>query len=596
MTQHITFLLRDRVSQHKNRVVFQFKNKSTQKYESISWEKLFDFTNKVSVSLLSLGFGYNDKIGIFSNNRPEWTIADLGIFAIRGVVVPLYATASKQELKYIIDETKIRLLFAGNSEHVEKSSWLLENCVSLEKIVTFENHPSISDDRFLEWTHFLNLISDNKMDIHLKQILEEIQPDDLATIIYTSGTTGEPKGVMLGHDNFINAFKINQEGLQVNENDKSLCFLPLSHVFERTWTLFLLYCGATNVFLENPREVIHELPIVKPTVMCTVPRFFEKTYEGILQEFDKWPEFKKKIFNWSINIGHQYIEYLKDSKKRPFLLEFKRSIADKLVLGKLRLIFGGRIKFMPCAGAAISSKLLKFFHATGTFINYGYGATETTATVSCFKSDTYNFDYCGSIMPEIFIEIGDQNEILIKGKTIFKGYYNKPDETDSVLKDGWYYSGDEGFVVDNEYLVMTERIKDLIKTSGGKYISPQKIELLLGQDKFIEQLVVLGDNRKYIIALIVPSFANLKELAIKHGIDSENKELIISNDEVKQFIQQRIDLCQTELAPYEKIIKFSLLTESFSIENKTLTNSLKVRRKVVELKYKDLVEEMYLSA
>lgn len=595
MKQHITFLLRERVSQYKNREVFQFKNKSTQKYESITWDELLDSTDKVSKSLLSLGFGHTDKIGILSNNKPEWTIADLGIFAIRGVVVPLYATASKQEIKYIIDETKMRLLFAGNSDHVEKSLWLLDNCPSLEKIVVFEDYVP-DEDRFIKWSNFLELAINDEFTNKLSKLIEDIQADDLATIIYTSGTTGEPKGVMLGHDNFMNAFKINQERLHINENDKSLCFLPLSHVFERTWTLFLIYCGATNVFLENPREVIQELPVVKPTVMCTVPRFFEKTYEGILQEFEKWPEFKKKIFNWSINIGHQYIEYLKDSKKRPFLLEFKRSIADKLVLGKLRLIFGGRIKLMPCAGAAISSTLLKFFHATGTFINYGYGATETTATVSCFKSDTYNFDYCGSIMPEVFIEIGDQNEILIKGKTIFKGYFNKPNETESVLKDGWYYSGDEGFVVDNEYLAMTERIKDLIKTSGGKYISPQKIELLLGQDKFIEQLVVIGDNRKYIIALIVPSFANLKELAIKLGIDPENKELIISNDEVKQFIQERIDLCQMELAPYEKIIKFSLLTEPFSIENKTMTNSLKVRRKVVEHKYNTLVEEMYLSA
>ncbi len=595
MKQHITFLLRERVSQHKNREVFQFKNKSTQKYESISWDELLDFTDKVSRSLLSLGFGHNDKIGILSNNKPEWTIADLGVFAIRGVVVPLYATASKQELKYIIDETEMRLLFAGNRDHIEKSIWLLENCASLEKVVAFEDDVPERDDRFIEWSKFLNLVNEDQLDIYLEKNLEEIQPDDLATIIYTSGTTGEPKGVMLGHDNFMNAFKINQERLKINENDKSLCFLPLSHVFERTWTLFLLYCGSTNVFLENPREVIQELPVVKPTVMCTVPRFFEKTYEGIQQEFEKWPSFKKKIFNWSIDIGHQYIEFLKDSKNAPFLLRFKRSIADKLVLGKLRLIFGGKIKMMPCAGAAINTELLKFFHATGTFINYGYGATETTATVSCFKLDKYNFDYCGSIMPEVFIEIGEQNEILIKGKTVFKGYYNKPEETALVLKDGWYFSGDEGYVVDEEYLVMTDRIKDLIKTSGGKYISPQKLELLLGQDNFIEQLVVLGDNRKYIVALIVPSFESLKELATKLGIDSENKELIISNVEVKQFIQQRIDLCQSELAPYEKIIKFSLLTEPFSIENKTLTNSLKIRRKVVEHKYNDLVEELYLT-
>lgn len=595
MKQHITFTLRDRVSLHKNHEVFQFKNKSSQKYKSISWNKLLDETNKVSKSLLSFGIGHDDKIGILSNNRPEWTIVDLGIFAIRGVVVPFYATASKQEIKYIIDETKMRFLFVGNSEQIEKSIWLLEHCSSLENIVVFEGEVP-DDERFKTWGDFLNLASDEKLTIKLDNTLKEIQSDDLATIIYTSGTTGEPKGVMLGHDNLMSAFKINNERLNVTENDKSFCFLPLSHVFERTWTLFLIYCGATNVFLENPREVINEIHIVKPTVMCTVPRFFEKTYEGIQREAETWPAFKQKIFNWSIGIGHQYIEYLKDSKKPPILLAFKRAVANKLVLEKLRLIFGGRIKFMPCAGAAIDPDLLRFFHATGTFINYGYGATETTATVSCFKSDKYNFDYCGSIMPEVSIKIGEQKEILIKGKTIFKGYYNKPVETELVLKDGWYFSGDEGYVIDNDYLVMTDRIKDLIKTSCGKYISPQRLELLLGQDKNIEQVVVLGDNRKYVVALIVPSFENFKEQTSKLGLDYDNKELIVSNIEINNFMQQRIDHCQAELAPYEKIIRFSLLTESFSIDNRTLTNSLKIRRRVVEQQYSELIENMYLSA
>lgn len=594
MAQHITFVLKERVSHYQDREVFQFKNYSNQKYESISWNKLLELSNKVSKSLLSLGYGLNDNIGILSNNKPEWTITDLGIFAIRSVVVPMYTISSNQDLKYIIDETKMRLLFVGNEEQLEKASWLADNCVSLEKIVVFNNNAPDSDDRFIKWPDFLNLSVNDQTGISLEKILGEIQPDDLATIIYTSGTTGEPKGVMLGHDNLMQAFKINKERLNISDLDKSLCFLPLSHVFERTWTLFLLYCGATNVFLENPRKVIDELPVVKPTVMCTVPRFFEKTYEGIQKEYEKWAPIKKKIFNWSIGIGHKYVDYLKNSEKVPFLLKLKRTIADKLVLSKLRFIFGGKIKFMPCAGAAINPELLKFFHATGIFINYGYGATETTATVSCFKTEKYNFNYCGNPMPEVDVKIGGQNEILIKGKTVFRGYYNKPDETNLALKDGWYYSGDEGYIVDNEYLNMTDRIKDLIKTSGGKYVSPQKLESLFGQDQYIEQIVVLGDKRKYIIALIVPS-ANLKNILSKLEISPENKEAIISNDEAIEFIQNRIDLYQSELAPYERIVKFSLLTEPFTIENKTLTSSLKIRRKIVEYKYKELIEQMYLS-
>lgn len=593
MNQHITLMLRERVSTFGDRQAFKYKNKINGNYESLSWNDLLDLTHKVSKSLINFGLGYNDKIGIISNNKPEWVITDLGILGIRGVVVPFYATASKNDIKYIVDETKMELLFVGCNDQIEKASWLLEHCDTLEKIIVFEGQIPKNDNRFIEWQAFLNLSADNRLNEKMEQILDEVQPDDLATIIYTSGTTGEPKGVMLGHDNFMNAFKINDERLNIDETDISLCFLPLSHVFERTWTLFILYCGATNVFLENPKEVINELSVVRPTVMCTVPRFFEKTYDGIQQEYEKWSSFKKRIFSWSISIGHKYIKYSKDSKKAPKLLEFKNSIANKLVFKKLRSIFGGRIKVLPCSGAAIDPKLVKFFHATGIFINYGYGATETTATVSCYRSDVYNFDYCGSIMPEVSVKIGEDQEIFVKGKTIFKGYFNKPEETEKVLIDGWYKTGDEGYIVDDEYLVMTDRIKDLIKTSGGKYVSPQKLEMLIGQNKFIEQIVVLGDNRKYITALIVPSFENLKEYSKKFGLDSKNIEMLVANKNIIDLIQEQLDICQANLTPYEKVVKFTLLPETFNINNQTLTNTLKIRRKIIAQQYKELIDKMY---
>lgn len=589
-------MLRERVSSYGDRTVFKYRDKLTGNYEVLSWNTLLDKTKKVSEAFLSLGYGYRDNIGILSANKPEWTISDLGILAVRGVVVPIYATSSKQEIEYIVNETKMKLLFVGSSDQIEKILWLLDHCETLEKIVVFEGRIPENDNRFIEWTRFLELSDNEKYSEKLNQMLEDAQSDDLATIIYTSGTTGIPKGAMLGHDNFMAALKINNERLEITEDDVSLCFLPLSHVFERTWTYFLLYCGATNIFLENPREVIDTLSVVRPTVMCTVPRFFEKTYEGILQEAEKWPSYKKKIFDWSIKIGHRNIEYLKNSEKAPLILGFKKLFADKLVLKKLRLIFGGKIKVMPCAGAAIDSKLLRFFHATGIFINYGYGATETTATVSCFKSNKYNFDYCGSIMPEVSVKIGNQNEILIKGDTIFKGYYNKEEETLKVLKDGWYSSGDEGNVVEDEYLVMTDRIKDLIKTSGGKYVSPQKLELLLAQDKYIEQVVIIGDNRKYISALIVPSFEVLKYVASKLKIGEDNNEILVSNSEINKFFQLRIDKCQEELTPYEKVVKFTLLPEAFNIDKRTLTNTLKIRRNVIAEQYSDLIDKMYLPA
>lgn len=595
MEQHIVTMVRDRIAKFGDHEVFKYKDKESSSYKSINWNQLGAEMDIVSNVLLLDGYGYNDKIGIFSSNRYEWVITDLSIMAIRGIVVPLYATASAQQVKYIIDETKMKLLFIGNNEQLDKAVWLLDNCKTLEKIIVFEQGLVLNDQRLVDFQEFKNSIPDKTDNSKLVSLLIDSKPDELATIIYTSGTTGEPKGAMLGHDNFIQAFKINSERLQMHPLDVSLCFLPLSHVFERTWTLFLLYNGLVNVFLENPRNVIQELAIVKPTVMCTVPRFFEKTHEGIMAEVSKWSSVKKKIFNWAIAVGHEYIEFKKDANKVPMALRIKHSIAEKLVLEKLRKVFGGNIRALPCAGAAISPTLLRFFHAAGLFINYGYGATETTATVSCFKNDKYSFDYTGSIMPETEIKFSDSKEIMVKGKTVFKGYYNKPEETEKVLVDGWYKTGDEGYVVDGEYLVMTDRIKDLIKTSVGKYVSPQKLELLISQSKYVEQVVVFGDNRKFMTALIVPSFKNLEEVLPELGIETTEPLQLVKNEKILSFIKEQINLCQTELTPYEKVVKFTLLPENFSIENNGLTNTLKIKRKVIEEKYKDLIEKMYLS-
>ncbi len=593
MKQHISHMVRNRAERYGEREVFRFRKRNSKFYSSLNWKQLLADTDLVSKALISLGFGHEAMIGIFSENRAEWTIADLGILAIRGVVVPFYATSSATQAKYIIDETGMKILFVGNKEQVTKALWLADNCTTLEKVVVFEEGECLQDSRFISWQDFKSLGIDASLTPKLEKLLEEAQTEDLATIIYTSGTSGEPKGVMLGHDNFMYAFKIHESRLNVTENDVSLCFLPLSHVFERIWTYNMLYCGAINTFLENPREVIETLPLAKPTVMCTVPRFFEKTYDGIQKELATWPGYKKKIFNWSIKIGHQIIEFRKDAKNAPITLSFKHRIADKLVLSKLRKVLGGNIRFMPCAGAAISPKLLRFFHATGLNITYGYGATETSATVSCFRSDIFDFDTCGSIMPGIDFKISSEGEILVKGKTIFKGYFKKPEATANVLNNGWYHTGDQGKLIRNEYLVMIDRIKDLMKTSVGKYISPQKLELLLGQDAFIEQVIVAGDNRKYVTALIVPSFDNLQDYYKSLGHVAVENEKLITMPQIIQLIQSRIDILQLELTPYERVVKFTLLPEPFSILNDGLTNTLKVKRNLLLQKYSHLIDKMY---
>jgi long-chain acyl-CoA synthetase len=594
MKENIVNMILERASRYNSREVFRFKKAGSKIYESISWESFAGESQKVSRALISLGIRPSDNIGIFSDNRPEWVISDIGIIGIRSVVVPFYATSSKQQLKYIADETQMRLIFVGNREQYEKALWLLNNTETLKKIVVFDSGIAPDNDCCIGWRKFVSLDSENRFEMEMKQRIQEIQPDDLVTIIYTSGTTGESKGVMLTHATFLYTFKIHDERLEVSDTDISACFLPLSHVFERTWTYYILYRGATNAFIDNPREIIDQLPIVKPNLMCTVPRFFEKTCEGIQSEMSKWPSLKKKIFNWSIKIGLKYSEYLSKAQKPPLGLSLRHGVADILVLRKLRNIFGGKIRFMPCAGAAISPSLVRFFHAAGIFINYGYGATETSATVSCFKSDRYDFDTCGTIMPGIEVKISEEGEILIKGGTVFKSYYKKSEETGKTLIDGWYHSGDQGYITSNGDLVMTDRIKDLMKTSSGKYVSPKKIELAFGQDPFIEQIIAIGDNRKFITALIVPSFETLKSKG-RLGLQTmDNSELVVSK-EIIEFYNGRVNKIQEEFAPYERVVRFKLLPESFSIQNGMLTNTLKVRRNMLIEQFKDDIDKMYLA-
>ena len=588
-------MVRNRAAVYGTREVFRYREPDAKVYSAYDWNDLVTISGNVSKSLLALGFGPKSMIGIFSDNKPQWTLADLGIMAIRGVVVPFFGTASRHEVRYIAEETRMGLIFVGNREQLDKALWLSDNSSTSPTVVCFE--PILTepgDTRCILWNDFLALGKAETYASQLEQILQEAEPDDLATVIYTSGTTGEPKGVMLGQDNFMNCLRIHDERLEVSGKDVSLCFLPLSHVFERSWTFYMLHRGAIIVFLENPRAVIEELPLARPSLMCTVPRFFEKTYEGIRREESRWTPVKRKLFDWAINTGHAFSDYLRKNEQPPFALKIRHAIADKLVLKKLRSVFGGNIRTMPCSGSAIRPELLRFFHAAGIFVNYGYGATETTATVSCFRPDVYDFDSCGSLMPGIEVKVSDQGEILVKGATVFKGYLNKPEETARVLEDGWYRTGDQGKLSGEGYLLMEDRINDIFKTSGGKYVSPQKVELLLCQDPFIEQAVVMGDNQKFITALIVPSFDALRR-EFKTALKSASAiQALISDPSIIEFFQGRLELIQQELTPYERAVKFTLLPEPFSIENSTLTSTLKMRRKIIHGKYQELIDAMYL--
>jgi long-chain acyl-CoA synthetase len=585
-------MIRDRAATYQDKVVLRYRDrKSPDTILSKNWNQLVDEFTGLSRVLISESYGKGDNIGIFSSNCPEWTITDLAIMNIRAVAVPFFSTSSREQVKYIVDETGMKLMFAGDQVQLEIACWLLDNTNSLETIVVFNDALELENDRCISFKEFANRQKAGAG--QLEKIQQSADVNDLATIIYTSGTTGEPKGVMLKHENFIYTFPLHKKRLDLNDQDVSMAFLPLSHIFERTWTYYVYYVGAENFILDNPKEVIDVLPVANPTILCVVPRFYEKTYEGIQTEKNKWPAVKQKIFDWSVKVGYHVSEYKKDDKSLPGLLKFKHNIAEKLVLKKLRSIFGKNLRSTPCAGAKLPMHLLKFFHAAGIFVNYGYGATETTATVSCFKSNEYEFESVGSIMPGVEVKIGEKNEILVKGKTVFPGYYKKPQETAESFTDGWYKTGDEGYISEKGNLVMTDRIKDLMKTSVGKYVSPQKIETLLGQYSLIEQLVVVGDDRKYVTALIVPVMEKITDLAKVYNIEYQNENELLDNEKIKDHIKEHIDELQLPLPNYEKVMHFTLLRDPFTIENKMLTSTLKTKRRVIEKEYAALIDKMY---
>ena len=594
---HLAKVFITRTREHRNRVMYRYRQKQKTAWQPITWGEAYASAEQIAKALIANQVAKGENIGIISPNAPEWLLADFGIQMIGGVTVPMYTTSTVDQLEYIINEAAIRIVFSGSAETNARLLNVRDKCPTLEQIVCSEDYPSdLPQALCTSFANFCEQGANAGNDTQLENRIEQLAPTDLATIIYTSGTTGEPKGVLLDHATLLHALKIHDERLDLTSMDRSLCFLPLCHVFERLWSYYVMHRGAENWLLDNPREIIEVLPQVKPTVMWVVARFFEETMEGIHAETKKWPRFKQKIFHWAVRIGLEGLEYKKKSNPLPFDLKWKLSLANILVHSKLRKVFGGKIRFMPCAGAAISPAIIKFFQAVGVFVNYGYGLTETCATVSCYKSDNFNPDTAGTPMPEVEIKISQEGEILIKSKTVFKGYYKKPEATQAVLNQGWFKTGDKGYLTADGNLMMTDRIKDLFKTSGGLYVSPQKLELLFKSDPIVEQIVLIGDNRKYVTALIVPTNNLLEELAIKLQIDFSSKDELYKNPKLIDALSQRFAELQAELQPHEQVKRFTLLTEPFTIENGQLTSTLKTRRKAIEEQYKQRVEEMYAHA
>lgn len=589
---HIVKCIRERIAQGGAKTAL--KHKVSDVWESISWKSFGEQVDAVSLALLSRGIDVQDKVGIYSNNMPEWTIADIATLQLRGVTVPIYPTNTAAQAAYIIDNADVKVLFVGEQEQYDAAMSVFHECPKLELVVAMTDDIVLEEgERSLSWASFTELAATSPTD-ELGKRLEEVELDDLLTLIYTSGTTGQPKGVMLTYANIASQLEGHDRRLGLTNQDVSLCFLPLSHVFERAWTFYVLYKGATNCYLKDTMQVREALGDIRPTVMCAVPRFYEKIFSAIHEKVSKAPFIRKILFTWAVNMGAKMAECKRTNSKPSFMLQRSHKLADKLVLSKLRALLGGRINFMPCGGAKLDETIGRFFHAIGINVKLGYGMTETTATISCWDDGTFNPDSIGTSMPGAQVKIGENNEILVRGPMVMKGYYKLPEETAKTFDEhGFLKTGDAGKFDDQGNLFITDRIKELMKTSGGKYIAPQMIEGAIGKDHFIEQIAVIADTRKFVSALIVPCFDALEEHAKELNIKYHDRMDLIKHSQVVEMFESRLEGLQKELAKFEQVKKFTLLPQAFSMDSGELTPTQKLRRKVINDRYQDEIEEMY---
>lgn len=566
----------------------------------LSWAELAAQVSDASYALEILGVKEQQKLAVFSPNDPDIIVTDLAAFANRAIPVSIYATSSEQQVEYIVRDSGASIIFTGNAEQYAIARRVAKRLPSLQRIVTYDTVTlEEGDNTTMTFEQLLALgkAATEACRAEVERRKNAAVPEDIATLLYTSGTTGDPKGAILPHSCFNAALEIHHRVLtSVSDADTSLCFLPLSHIFEKAWTYFCLDTGISVYVNANPKEIQTSMREVRPTCMCSVPRFWEKAYAVIQEKMAAMGPVNRFMCARALKIGRRRnLDYVRLGKKVPSWLEARYRFYDRSVFAKVRRVMGiehGNI--FPTAGAPLSAAITEFFRAIGVPIVIGYGLSETTATVSCFPYVGYEIGTVGTVLPGLEVKIGADNEILVKGPTVMRGYYNKPEETEAVFtEDGFFRTGDAGYFDESGALILTERIKDLFKTSNGKYIAPQALESRLGEDKYIEQVAVIGDNRKFVTAIIVPAIEAVKEYARKKKIQYRSLEELLKNSQVRDLISKRIDALQEGFASFEKIKKFTLLPKEFTMESGELTNTLKIRRPVINRHYASEIEAMY---
>lgn len=589
---HLVHLLRERIARLGNKAALRVQQDG--QWRAIGWRTLGQAMDYCAQALIRAGHQPTEMVGIYARNMPEWTQADLGILAARGVSVPIYPTSTLEQLRYIVKDAGIKLLFVGEQPQFDQALHLIDSG-EINQIVTLDGAVDLRGCE--QASHFQAfLVSGNHQPSEqaLREREQHYRMDDLLTLIYTSGTTGEPKGVMLDFANMAACFEMHDRRLDLDEQDVSLCMLPLSHVFERAWSYYVLYCGAENVYIRDPQQVMEVIGEVKPTVMCAVPRLYEKAYALIQAKVAKAPPLRRALFHWATKVGRQMVATRQAGESPSPLLYGQCWLAERLVFRTLRERFGGRTRFLPVAGARLADDVNLFFQAMGFNLKYGYGMTETTATVCCYDDARFKLGSIGTALDGIEVKLGEHNELLVRAPTVMRGYYNKPGATAEVMtEDGFLRTGDAGELDGEGNIYFTERLKELMKTSNGKYVAPQRVEGTIGKDRFIEQVAIVADARHFVSALIVPCFESLEEYARSINLQYQCKTELLRHSKVVEFFEARIADLQKELAKFEQVKKFTLLPSAFSMELGEITPTMKLRRKIIESKYQSEIEAMY---
>ena len=598
INSHLSRLIHDQAQNYGDREVLIYKDFGGNEWKSYSWNQFSDMVKKVSNALLNLGVKVQENVGVFSQNSVQYLFCDFGAWGIRAVTIPFYATSSEQQIQFMVSDAKVRFLFVGEQDQYDKARRVFSTCHTLERIIIFDRNVRISshDPNAMYFDDFLKLGENYPRQSEVEKLQSEASMDDVANILYTSGTTGDSKGVILTCGQYHAAMVANGKCVPVDDNDRVLNFLPFTHIFEKGWKILSLTKGARLIVNTYPQEVQQSMKETHPTCMSSVPRFWEKVFMGVEEQIEKASAPKRKLFQHALNIGKRHnIDYLSKGKRPPLGLHLEYEMLNRTVFSLVRKELGlENAHFFPTAGATVNPKVEEFVHSIGINMIVGYGLTESLATVSCnHLGEPYTVGGVGVPIEGIDIKISDEGEVLLKGPTITKGYYNREDLTKQAFtEDGYFKTGDSGYMEGGE-LFLKERIKDLYKTSNGKYIAPQMIESKLLVDKYIDQIAIIADQRKFVSALIIPVYPLLEEYAREHQITFETREQLCADPKINEMMKERIDTLQQQLAHYEQIKRFTLLPHHFSMEKGELTNTLKIKRRVLNENYRKEIEAMY---